>query len=80
MVSGPAPDVPAGPIGSDPDQPPLRGPHVDWEWHAPDPPSFDRRPGDTTYPPPHRHSDFWKDRSGYFQLAVHDLVEQIESG
>jgi len=52
---------------------------LDWEWHAPDPPAFDRNPGDTTYSRAERHSNFWADPSGYFQLAVRELVEQTEA-
>ena len=55
-----------------PDEPP------DWEWHRRDPSRFTRMAGDTCYSAPHRHSDFWADDSGYFQLAVVDLAEQIE--
>lgn len=39
---------------------------------------FDRDAGDTCFPPPHRHSDFWKDESGYFQRTVVELAAQIE--
>lgn len=54
----------------------VLGPYVDWEQHSPDPPSFDRPAGDTVYPKTLRHSDFWIDKSGYFQDAVRSLVEQ----
>lgn len=57
--------------------PPTSGP-TEWEWHAPDPPRFDRVPGDATYSRPQRHSNYWADESGYFQLAVHRLIEQIQ--
>lgn len=72
------PDDPAALIdpGALPTQPPVRGP-VSWEWHSPDPPAFGRRPGDTTYPSAHRHSDFWADESGYFQLAAADLADAV---
>ena len=85
VTSGPPQAVPNAPVTTGsadaaPSSPPVTGPCADWEWHAPDPPHFDREPGDTTYPPPHRHSDFWKDESGYFQLAVRSIVDQIESG
>lgn len=61
--------------GVAPDAPAVRGP-VAWEWHSPDPSSFGRQPGDTTFSVAHRHSDYWKDESGYFQLAVADLAAQ----
>ncbi|MDT4942259.1 MAG: hypothetical protein QOJ34_2348 [Pseudonocardiales bacterium] len=70
VTCGPPPRVPAPPS-------PVP-PH--WEWHRPDPPSFDRPDGDTSYSAPHRHSDFWADESGYFQDAVVDLAKQIHRG
>jgi hypothetical protein len=54
----------------------VTGP-ADWEWHSPDPALFARPRGSTTYLPTHRHSDFWMDDSGYFQLAVADLGDQL---
>jgi hypothetical protein len=81
VVSGPPPDRPTGTMNlTDNTRPPFTGPHADWEWHAPDPPRFARYPGDTTYSSPRRHSDFWKDDSGYFQRAVTSLVTQIDTG
>jgi hypothetical protein len=85
VTTGPPQISPTAPIaltppGTPPAEPPFTGPNVDWEWHAPDPPRFDRDDGDTTYPAAHRHSDFWKDQSGYFQLAVKSLLDQIEKG
>jgi hypothetical protein len=53
---------------------PVVGPAA-WEWHSPDPPYFDRQPGDTTFTTPGRHSNFWSDESGYLQLAVRDVVK-----
>jgi hypothetical protein len=81
VTAGPAPVVPADPApppASDEllTRPPVTGP-APWEWHSPDPALFERAGGSTTYPPPRRHSDFWKDDSGYFQLAVTDLGNQI---
>jgi hypothetical protein len=83
VTTGPPQDIPTAPIaltapGTVPTKPPFTGPNVDWEWHAPDPPRFDRADGDTTLPAAHRHSDFWKDQSGYFLLAVKSLVDQID--
>jgi hypothetical protein len=51
----------------------------DWEWHAPDPPYFTRVPGSTTFSAPSRHSNFWRDPSGIFQLAVIDLLAQVDA-
>ncbi|HZE66704.1 MAG TPA: hypothetical protein VE081_08755 [Sporichthyaceae bacterium] len=73
-----APPVTLGDPTVAPTNPPTQGP-LDWEWHAPDPPAFDRNPGDTTYSRAERHSNFWADPSGYFQLAVRELVEQTEA-
>jgi hypothetical protein len=50
-----------------------------WEWHSPDPPLFGIPPGSTTYLKPHRHSDFWSDDSGIFQLAVVTLAGRHEA-
>lgn len=55
-------------------EPPSTGPTT-WEWHSPDPPSFERRPGTTTYSAPGRHSNFSSDESGIFQLAVAELLK-----
>ncbi|HEV7203023.1 MAG TPA: hypothetical protein VGN18_00365 [Jatrophihabitans sp.] len=83
VTAGPGPQLPTtstAPVQPDDliAAPPVTGPAA-WEWHSPDPPLFDRAPGDTTYSSPGRHSDFWKDRSGYFQLAVADLVEHVRT-
>ncbi len=64
------------PPGVVPDRPPIVGP-TGWEWHSPDPPRFTRPDGATTFLPPGRHSDFWMDGSGYFQLAVETLATQM---
>jgi hypothetical protein len=74
VVAGPPCTIPA----SDPATAggPVLGPYVDWEQHSPDPPSFDRPAGDTVYPKTLRHSDFWIDKSGYFQDAVRSLIAQ----
>ena len=64
------PDRPRGTLAA---SAPVVGP-ADWEWHSPDPPYFDRQPGETTYSRPHRHSDFWSDESGYLQLAVCEVL------
>ena len=58
--------------------PPVTGPQP-WEWHSPDPPRFARPEGDTTFAPPHRHSDFWLDPSGYFQLAAAELLAGVRA-
>ncbi len=69
LTAGPAPSVPAADVVTSY----VTGP-ASWEWHAPDPPTFDLPDGDTTYAVAHRHSDFWSDQSGYFRQAVHDLI------
>ena len=56
---------------------PLEGPS--WEWHSPDPPVFDPLPGDTVHAGASRHSEFWSDRSGIYQLAVVDLVKELDA-
>jgi hypothetical protein len=81
VTAGPPPVVPPDPAPvPDPSQllskPPVVGPAA-WEWHSPDPLLFDRPAGSTTYQPTKRHSDFWMDDSGYFQLAVTDLATQL---
>ena len=83
VTAGPPPVVPAQDCPAiDPDvlldAPPVTGP-APWEWHSPDPPLFARADGDTTFPPPGRHSSFWADASGYFQLAAVELVSQIRA-
>lgn len=69
VTAGPPSIIPAGPAWSAP----VQGP-TDWEWHSPDPAAFGIQPGNTTWPPAHRHSDFWSDDSGYFQAAVQELI------
>lgn len=81
VTAGPPQEVPDEEAAVvDPDtllaSPPVEGPG--WEWHSPDPPVFDRRPGDTAYLKPSRHSDYWSDLSGVFQLAVVQLVGMLE--
>jgi hypothetical protein len=56
-------------------EPPTTGP-TSWEWHSPDPPYWERRVGTTTYSNPGRHSNFWSDESGIFQLAVTRLLDK----
>lgn len=77
VTAGPPQLVPDGtyspPPPGLPTAPPAQGP-VTWEWHAPDPPRFERGAGDTTYSAPSRHSNFWSDESGVFQLAVKTLI------
>jgi hypothetical protein len=68
VTAGPPPRIPSAPSPTPPS----------WECHRPDPPRYDRAPGDTCYSAAHRHSDFWADGSGYFQESVVDLVHQIE--
>ena len=82
MTAGPPPVIPDGVAPSpSPDvlltAPPIAGP-VPWEWHSPDPPVFARPDGSTIFRPSKRHSDFWSDESGYFQLAVADLGSQLD--
>jgi hypothetical protein len=77
VTAGPAPVVPPAPAPAPTPAtllaaPPVTGP-APWEWHSPDPLLFDRPAGSTTFAPTHRHSDFWQDESGIFQLAVADL-------
>lgn len=69
----------AGPPTTPPTTAPLVGddPHG-WEWHAPDPPFFDRVPGSTAFSRPERHSNFWRDPSGIYQLAVVSLDRQLQ--
>jgi hypothetical protein len=67
--------ITTGPPFRTPGQP-AADPEVSWEWHRPDPSLFERPPGDTAYRKTLRHSDYWADRSGYFQEAVRSLVEQ----
>ena len=74
VTDGPPQHVPSSPSApvhrnTLPPVPPVVGPRP-WEWHSPDPPLFDVPRGSTTYLEAHRHSDFWKDDSGIFQLAV----------
>jgi hypothetical protein len=85
VTQGPPQAVPvaaAPPVSGAPTVPPTRPPVVGddghtWEWHAPDPPCFERVAGDTTYSAPGRHSNFWRDPSGIYQLAVVSLDRQI---
>ena len=81
VTAGPPPVVPPQPspvirIDTLFAAPPVSGPQP-WEWHSPDPPRFARPEGDTTFTAPHRHSDFWLDPSGYFQLAAAELVADV---
>jgi hypothetical protein len=83
VTAGPPPIVPDDPspvivVDALFDGPPVTGP-TGWEWHSPDPPRFARPEGDTTFAPPHRHSDFWLDPSGYFQLAAADLLAGVQA-
>jgi len=79
VTTGPPQQVPPSPARQPTDGllqvPPITGPRA-FEWHSPDPPYFERRPGTTTYSAPSRHSNFWSDESGIFQLAVARLLER----
>ncbi len=82
VTDGPPQVVPAK--DSDPvhpsvllERPPVTGRNT-WEWHSPDPPLYDLPAGSTTYLAPHRHSDFWSDQSGIFQLAAVTLAQHHE--
>ncbi len=80
VTAGPPQRVPsvgaARPLGLVVAPPRAVGP-TPWEWHDPDPPGFSRAPGSTVYPRPRRHSDFWSDESGNFQVAVAALGKTL---
>ena len=85
VTAGPPPSVPSGPapppdlgaLLARPPRPfasPRRG-----NGTVPTHRCSPRADGDTTFPPPGRHSSFWADASGYFQLAAVELVSQIRA-
>ncbi|MEZ5095949.1 MAG: hypothetical protein R2731_07375 [Nocardioides sp.] len=74
VTAGPPCQVPAGGGAVIDGLTGIRSGPAAWEWHSPDPAAFGRSAGDTTFPLPSRHSNYWRDTSGILQHAVADLV------
>lgn len=84
VTAGPPAEIPSGEIPTVvPDVLPgacARAGPTAWEWHAPDPPRFARDDEYGSYSAAQKHSNYWADESGYFQLAVGKLVELASTG